>query len=169
MPEAPRWAAGFYFGFGPTFAVGISRGTSLQLRVLRSGFDLNELPGRSLAGLTWFSGSDLWSGSIYFKGCRHLVFAKIVERRPQNSRLGLPRLRAASRAWRQACGMSMSGQQRQRQASRHEARGPRKASGPPRTASISGLEAAGGSRGVTSEAGLAQESKGRWTAGSSRQ
>lgn len=44
--------------------------------------------------MTWFSGTDLWAGSIYFKGGCHLVFAKIVERRPQNSRPGLPRLRS---------------------------------------------------------------------------
>lgn len=88
-----------YFDFGPTFALGTLVGPSSQLHTpAGSEFDVNELLERSRAHRTWSSRNDLWAGSIYFKGRCHLVFAKIVERRPQNSRRGLPWLIAASRA-----------------------------------------------------------------------
>lgn len=86
------------FWFRPPVCRGYFGGALVTATRAGSGFDLNELLGRSLANRTWSSRNDLWAESIYFKGRCHLVFAKIVERRPQNSRRGLPRLTAASRA-----------------------------------------------------------------------
>lgn len=86
------------FWFRPHVCRGYLGGALVTATHAGSGFDLDELLERSLASRTWSSRNDLWAGSIYFKGHCHLVFAKIVERRPQNSRQGLPRLTAASRA-----------------------------------------------------------------------
>lgn len=51
----------------------------------RSVFNSNERLRSHPAWATWFPGGDPCARSSYFKGGCHLVFAKIVERRPQNS------------------------------------------------------------------------------------
>lgn len=95
MPAAPRWVGRTALWFPPHVCRRCSRGP---------GSDLSEPPGGSQADLTWLSGSDLGAHSVYLKGRRHLVFAKIVGRRPQNSRPGLPQLRSCILGLRAAMG-----------------------------------------------------------------
>lgn len=47
MPKDLGEPARFYFGFGPTFAVGVWVGSLSQLHLPGSGLDLNELQGKS--------------------------------------------------------------------------------------------------------------------------
>lgn len=118
-PEPPRRPGRFGPGFGPTVAakVGTLGGPRREPRLPGPGVTCTSCCGAVGAELTGFSGSDLWAGSIYFGGGCHLVFAKIVERRPQNSRPGLPPLRSRTSGLEQARGTSASRRPRRRRAS----------------------------------------------------